>query len=102
MLARVLAFWLVALIVTPFSAPFSVCDVNALAHDQQHSHRSSVSVDHQSTAHALPMSRTSPRIESLRATAATGPVVRPRHVRINELAEASAFRALRCGPPLRI
>jgi hypothetical protein len=72
MLARVCAFCLVGLILTPVSAPFSTCDVSMLLLTSEESRRvptetvmPSTAVADLSTAHALPSARVTGRLEFL-------------------------------------
>lgn len=70
MLARVCAVWLVALIVAPFSAPFSVCDATTFFDVSQtqsaaapvKSARTAASLGDAAT-HTLPVVRTKPRVK---------------------------------------
>jgi len=69
MLSRVCAAWLVALIVLPFSAPFSTCDLETLfpaANRHAPAHPGSPSpatlLAH-ATSHAIPMARSAGRVK---------------------------------------
>jgi hypothetical protein len=69
-LARLLAVWLVVLVLAPWSAPFSVCDLatfyppasDELGPGPLDSHRSA-SVADRSSSHAVPATRTSHRVK---------------------------------------
>ena len=70
MLARACALWLVALIVAPFCAPFSVCDVSTFFdvpptqsyYAPVKSARTAPTVNDAAT-HTLPVVRTKPRVK---------------------------------------
>jgi len=70
MLSRVCAVWLVALILLPFSAPFSTCDVQTLfpgasrdtTAPTPHSPLPVVSLDDGATRHALILPRATGRV----------------------------------------
>jgi hypothetical protein len=74
MLTRACAVWLVVLIVAPFSAPFSVCDVETFF-DVQRMPPSSAPVKaartaatvNDATTHTLPVLRTKPRVKVMDA-----------------------------------
>jgi hypothetical protein len=69
MVSRVCAAWLVLLVLLPFSAPFSTCDLESLLangggqmphHSQRHTHPIASLAD-AATTHALPLTRTTDR-----------------------------------------
>ena len=86
MLTRACALWLVALIVAPFSAPFSVCDIATF-----------FDVDHtQSPAAPVTSARSAATIAD--ATTHTLPVVRTKlRVKVMDGAGHSAVRPLASG-----
>jgi hypothetical protein len=80
MLARACAVWLVALIVAPFSAPFSVCDVATFYDVPQAKSfpapvkpsRAAASLGDGAT-HTLPVVRTKPRVKVMDGVAHPSP-----------------------------
>ena len=110
MLARFFAAWLVALIVLPFSAPFSTCDAASLFASEDLSEDAALTIesvgaaDDAGTTHALPVRNGSRQPKPLASTGRTSfakdlPPSEPfvqRHTRPEK--PAGAQRAL----PLRV
>ena len=93
-LSRIVAVWIVALILAPYSAPFSVCEPLVPSH-----RAASVS---DSTRHALPVTRTLKRvnvIDALNRASVRSPIVstsfgerRPMAFTVNNAPLASPLR----------
>ena len=63
-MAKLCAVWLVTLILLPFSAPFSTCDLTMILGDQHGAAPASPATKmlvSQTTTHALPHTRSAPR-----------------------------------------
>lgn len=108
--SRVCALWLIALILTPFSAPFSVCDVATFFHVVQapasnpfRPARPDRSVSDDSTNHGLPATRA---VKSIRVADARARVWSLFPIEARETtARAAIFLAILNAPlisPLRI
>jgi hypothetical protein len=99
MLSQVFAAWLVTLIVLPFTAPFSTCDVPALR-----SHATVHSLGETGAAHALPVARPGLRVK-LAISAPNTPLAQtPSAARrlVRTEAVASGLFLAPLSPPLRV
>ena len=79
MVSRAVAAWIIVLIVSPFSAPFCVCDLLGSWHSSRpHSPGRPTRgvLDHDSSSHGLPGFRVSPRVTFM-ATSKRAPLVVP-------------------------
>jgi hypothetical protein len=110
MVARACAVWLVLLIVAPFSAPFSVCDVSTFVGVAQ-THSSSSPMKSSRTpasladaaTHTLPVVRTIKRVKATDAVQRPLPWFHaPSHVPSSPPLDAVPFAKSPLAAPLRI
>ena len=108
MVARACAVWLVLLIVAPFSAPFSVCDVStfvAQTHPVSSPMKSSGTLASlaDATTHTLPVVRTIKRVKATDAAQRPLPWLHaPSHAASSQPFGAVPFAKSPLAAPLRI